>query len=375
MGVQRASAAVLLGVLSVLAACGGGGFRQERPRPVSAQVPPVSHDDWRAAGYRQDWVGYPFMGVSGADMIRDVVVGADAVVLQEKGSRVSVLEATNGQLRWSTGLANPLTRFVGLTRDPSDANRLIVSSQTEAFTLNMTTGALIGREPFSRVVNTAQAPVGGVLVYGTSAGEVLAHRLGGGIKAWGFMGVGTIEAQPVQVGEFVASVSQRGDVTIFDPRSGTLVGRGTIYGGVESNPVAGSETVYIAGLDQSVWAFRTDGSVRWRHRTPQPLRGQPRVDGGNVYVEIPGEGFTALDAQTGAVRWSNKDVGGELVGTRSGRLIVFGNGRVSVLETRKGGTVASFEVPRVTRILADAPADGNLYAITDNNLVVKFAAR
>ncbi|HLP85016.1 MAG TPA: PQQ-binding-like beta-propeller repeat protein [Phycisphaerales bacterium] len=373
-----------LGLSLLLSACAlvslagcGGGIRTNAPSASTAQVATfdttaIPAENWKAAGYRLDWVGFPFPATPGVNMVRDMIAADDVIIAQDRQSRVTILEANNGQVRWSTSIANPLTKFVGLTRDTADASRLIVSSESEAFVLAMSNGSLLAREKFERVVNTKPVAIPGQLIYGTGVGEVLSHRLGIGLKAWGFQGNGTIEADPIKVGDIVSVVSQRGDVMFFAPDNGNLVGRGMTFGGLGSNPVASSDTVYLASRDQSVWAFATSGATRWRYRTPAVLTSQPFLHANALYVNIPGDGLTSLNARTGEVIWKSKDIKGDVIAARGKNLLAFDGTTLTVLDIARGRVLSQFGTPGITRFIADKPADGNLYAITTGNQVVKY---
>ncbi|GDX98711.1 outer membrane protein assembly factor BamB [Phycisphaerae bacterium] len=363
--------------LATLAGCGGGIRQNNRPQGKLPQVvtfdsQAISGENWKTAGYRLDWVGFPFPSTQGVNMVRDVIAADDVIVAQDRQSRLAVLEANNGQVRWSTSIANPLTKFVGLTRDAADASRLIVSSESEAFVLGLNNGSLLARESFERVVNTAPVAMPGQLIYGTGVGEVLAHRLGTGLKAWGFQGNGTIEADPVKVGDLVGVVSQRGDVMFFSPDGGSLVGRGMTFGGLGSNPVASSDTLYVASRDQSVWAFASNGTTRWRYRTPSVLTSQPMLHANALYVNVPGDGLTSLNSRTGEVNWKSKDIAGDAIAARGKNVLVFDGTALTVVDAARGRVVMQFATPGIVRFISDKKVDGNLYAITQSNQVVKY---
>src|SRR5690606_12182537 len=107
-------------------------------------------------------------------------------------------------------------------------------------------------------------------------------------------------------------VSQGGDVIIIDTRSGASTLRARIFDGLANDPVAGDDAMYVASLDQSVYGFAARGSSwDWRLRTDQPITEQPVLLDGVLYVDIPGEGLTALDpAYNGERIWSNAGVSG-----------------------------------------------------------------
>lgn len=376
---------------SLLTACAGrypAGKPLASPRGVSDVTQPTYQhnvEDWRGLGYSLDWIGYPFPAVSASNSVTDLVLAGDSVVTQEKGSVVSLLDARTGQFRWTNQLATPLTRFVGLavsaTGSPDrQAGTIVAMSEAEAFVLAGSSGGTTAREKLSRVASTRPIMLGNQIVYGSAAGEVVGHRLGVGLKTWGFLANGPLSADPALIGETVGFVTQQGDVVFLDTFEGRLVGRAKIFGALDSNPVTDGTHMFLASVDQSVWAFDTDGSTRWRYRTPHPLRSQPTIltdapGGATLYVDVPGDGITALDAATGQPKWNNTNVGGTVLGIRKGKILVWEKGTLTLLDPAKGALAGQIEIPGIAKIYADKLVDGDLYCVTESNLIVKFAAR
>jgi outer membrane protein assembly factor BamB len=336
---------------------------------------PVNHEDWSRIGYRLDWVGFPFPGAPAGTKVNFVTPSQEVLVLLQADSTVSLLETSNGRTRWSTQLAGPLTKFVSVDRDTQNANNVLVSSESEMFTVSAANGSLLARDRFARVVNTRPIIHNNLATYGSSTGEVMAHVMGrSGIKAWGFMSNAAIDADPVVCGETMAFVSQGGDVMFFG-QGGGLVGRGAIYQGLENNPAADGDRLYIAGLDRSVWCFNTTGHEEWRVRTDAPLRSQPSAHAGTVWVTIPSRGLTAFDGANGKVKWANPNVQGTVIGTRNGRLVVRSNEGLVTLNPGDGAIIERAATPGIVNVVTDKFEDGTLYAVSDRALVGRFIPR
>jgi outer membrane protein assembly factor BamB len=367
-------------MLAGLPGCKSSSSATSADKPAAApqqsgELPfPVVHDDWASIGYRLDWVGFPFPGATDRTRVTFVDAAEDAVVMQQSDSTVSVLEPATGKTRWSYQLAGPLTKFVGINRDPLDPNHIYVSSEADIFTLSAANGTLLARDRLSRVVNTRPIIENTTAIYGASTGEIMAHVIGRGVKAWGFMSNGAIEANPVDMGEVVAFVSQGGDVLFFS-RNGSLVGSAAIYQGLANNPVAENGRLFIAGLDRSVWAFDTRGNLLWRHRTSTPLTAQPTAHNGVLYVSIPTQGLTAFDQATGKVLWQQPNVQGTVIATRGGRLLVREENGLTLLHPSRGDIVERISTPGIVRIDTDKFVDGNLYAVSNKAVAAKFVPR
>lgn len=365
--------------LTGLAACSASSppaLAPDKPVGIEARAAafPIDHEAWSRLGYRYDWTAYPY--VSGRGHIRFANAYPDMLIAQETGGILSVIETTNGGVRWSTELANPLTKFVGNGRD---GERIICSSESEAFILTAATGNLLARQRIEKVVNTrpllVERPGGAVAIYGTPTGEVLAHYLGSAVKVWGFDTAGAIEGRPVLMGTVVGAVSQTGDVFFLDAMSGSLQGRARIFDGVANDPVTNGQLMFVASLDQSLYAFAPSGTQVWRYRGSQPLRAQPTADGDVVYCTIPELGLTAFNALTGEIAWSNKEVRGTVVARNKNRLISFDGANACLIDPQQGDVIEKVAMGNVDFLTTDKYEDGILYAVARSGVIARFLPR
>jgi outer membrane protein assembly factor BamB len=338
---------------------------------------PTPYEEYGRLGYRLDWVGYPT--VTGSLPVTFFEPYDDMTVVLERGSALSILEPNTGSRRCSTPLANPITKFTGISRDP---DRLLISSDADVFIIDPRTCNLTARQRIQRVVSTEPAKYGDLLIFGSPSGEVFAHISSlnvSGVKAWGYLTSGSIEKNPVMVGSIVGVVSQAGDVVFLDAQTGSLMAHRRVFGGLATNPVADEQVMYFAGLDQSVWAFDArGGSQVWRYRTGSPLRTQPTLHGGRLYVGIPGEGLVAFDAATGEVAWKAQGLeNAVIVAMNKGRLIGFdAQARQGVsIGLEHGDVIERIGMPGVTMVKADRFENGNLFAVSASGVVAKFQPR
>ena len=330
----------------------------------------INHDVYADLGYRLDWRGFPV--VQAGERIDFLDVYDDIVVAHESGATISALEASNGALRNSGQVANPLTRFVGNLRVDDD---IVVSSDNEIFVFSTSTGALTSRSKLSRVVTTHPVYFAGQVVYGTAIGHVYSRQVRRPIDSWAFDLGSPIDTNPVLVGSTVAAVSRNGDIAMIDVSTGLLVGKAKIYGGCDAAPVGGDGVVFFASLDQSIYAFELDGTLRWRIRTEQPLRVTPTYHNGVLYVPTSDKGLRAIDSVTGAQLWAQDQVDGRVVGMRQGRLLTW-NGRVAkLLDPASGDVVTSQELPGVATLKPDRFENGNLYVVSNGGIIAKFQPR
>ncbi|HRQ73123.1 MAG TPA: PQQ-binding-like beta-propeller repeat protein, partial [Phycisphaerales bacterium] len=222
----------------------------------------VNHDDWGRLGYRLDWRGFAHVGAR--QRVTHLTPYDDIVIVHESGSVLSVLEADTGAVRNANELATPLTRFLGHVREGS---RVVVSSESELFAVDVTTGNLLDRKPLAKVASTSPVLAEGLIINGTPAGEASAYMLGAPVRAWAFGMGDPIDTDPVIVGDAIGLVSRSGNVAFLDAASGSLLGRARIFAGCDATPASDGSTMFVASLDQSVYAFHArGGELAWRVR-------------------------------------------------------------------------------------------------------------
>lgn len=368
-----------MGLSLALAASTGCARGSKAEKPADATAPAATPSQAKAAnpmlalGYRPEWTGYPQVDARAG--IKSIDALGDVLAVHDNRNILTVMEPGTGRNRWSLDLGSPLMKFVGNARE---ADNLYACSESEVQVLDVRTGQIKARQRLDSLANTHPVVVHGMAVFGCSNGEVLGHSLVTGYKAWAYRLSGTVTADPVTVGPFVSVVSQTGDVIMLDPRNGESLGRRrAIFGGLSNHPVANDGTVFIAGTDQSLWAIADTGKLSWRVRTPDPLTAQPAVFENSVIVHVPSAGLSAYDTASGAKLWSNKDVGGHVVGVRAGKLVVWDKaaGSLLTLDAKRGDVHDRAPVPNATLISTDAFTDGNLFIGNKDGSVDKLSPR
>ena len=88
---------------------------------------------------------------------------------------------------------------------------------------------------------------------------------------------------------------------------------------VACKPVIGDGLLYVAGLDQYLWAYDLNsGRTQWSVLTTAPLTASPTLVGDRLYQQIPGAGLTCfnaapLDRPGGEQFWQAAAVTGSVV--------------------------------------------------------------
>ncbi|MEQ9096995.1 MAG: PQQ-binding-like beta-propeller repeat protein [Phycisphaerales bacterium] len=369
------------GLALVSLVLGGCASSSEIGPPISTtqQEASASYDSGslRSIGYSRGWRAYPI--VTRNQSVERVRAYDDIVLVLEGGSTLSCIDAQDGASRWSTQLESPVTPFLGIERQ---GNLIYVNSSSELYVLDALSGELRARQRLPLVVTTGPTRHEGQLLFGCADGQVFSYVPTQQIKLWGNQLDHPVEMDAVMVDGIAAFVSTEGDVLFIDPARGTAMMRAgggqrfnALFDGPGAMPAAAPGMLLVPSEDQSLWAF-TPASSRnlWRVPTQGPITSRPVVYGDHVFIDLPEVGFSAVSLGTGEVRWSLKDVGGQLVSVRDKLLVVFDaeNQELTQIDGATGDVFGSVPVGGVSRVETATLEDAPIYLITERGLVARF---
>lgn len=345
--------------------------KAKSPQQRAAEVP-LQIDEFGKLGYRLDWRGFATMLPGQTVRFFDTL--GDVVCVQESAGVVSVLEAKSGVTRWSDQAAGPLTKFVGNVRD---GDRLIVSSEAEAYFYDIASGNLKDKQRLAVVASTRPVQVQSILVYGCGNGQLLGHLMLNGFRQWGSTLGGPIESPLLELPRGrIATVSATGDIAVVDGLTGLFQARNRMYGGTATRMDASDGLIFVASLDQSLYAFAIDScALVWRKRTDAPLHQPPTFHDGRVYCDMGAAGLSCFEAATGKELWTNARLHGEVVAFRNKRLILWDGAVATTIDPAKGVAIDSVPLQNVSMLRPDQFADGHLYAVSPSGVVAKLSPR
>jgi outer membrane protein assembly factor BamB len=351
----------------------------------------IVHSEWAEVGYRWEWSATPLDRGSGKIAFIDPM--GDRVAVQSEDAWTSLLEANTGKVLWQVSNTSALTGFIGNERV---GNTMLSCARPELFLMDMNSGNLLAREPVEVVISTRPVILGGLAVFGTPTGEVFCRKfadskgdplpppLAEGIRIWGYLLEGAINADPVKVGELAGIVTDTGVVFFVDIRSGSGRGRARISGGMVTDPVTDGAHMFVASTDQSLYAFAPEtNTYLWRYRTASPLTIQPTYHDGVLYCAVPGEGLIAFDVSENAINagtlgtklWTNKTLLGEVIASQRNDLIVWDGTTITRIDAKRGDVLATATLPGITDLVPGGFVDGDMYAVGKKGQLLKFGSR
>lgn len=332
----------------------------------------VDHDAWRTVGYRWDWTSRPPLTKRGQIAFADAY--PDVVVVQDTNAMVSVIEANTGKVRWNKQVGNTATRFLGNTRKD---DHVVITNETELFEIDLANGNTVDRTSLNTIVSTAPALFGDIAVLGTPAGRLMGFDTRNNLRVWEYQFEGSFETQPLALSDNqVAAISTKGQWRALRVDDASTISTGQISGDSSDHLVSDGYFLYIASVDQSVYAYDlADGARMWRARSSAPVTVQPVLIGEHLYYTTRDDGLTCVIGETGEKVWSNPDIGGWVVTTLGNDLMVWTGRELIQVDSERGDVIARTTIPDLAGLRSDSPTDGRIYAISRDGAVARFSPR
>ena len=312
---------------------------------------------------------------------RLAVLGDSAFVLDGRNF-LTRLRRTDGKRVWRIPVADPLDDIHGITYLPDDELVLLMAG-AHLLVLDDNTGSMIDKQDLGQIASTAPVVFGPVLIYGARNGQLVWHSFEVGYQWRGYQISSTIRLNPLLVGGDVAVVASDGTVMVIDASSASALWEKRLLSGVEAAPVASDDLLYIAGLDQYVWALNLQtGRTAWRYLSEAPLVCPPALVDDRLYQHIPTEGLVCFaarppDAPGGKVIWSAPGVRGQVIGKHGNRLMVWDDheARMSLIDAERGAVITTVDLPEVRHLVMSSTESGDLYAAGNDGRVIRLVPR
>ena len=149
---------------------------------------------------------------------------------------------------------------------------------------------------------------GGIAVFGTSSGSVVALHTADGSPAWSrSFGSPSIDSSPAVVGGVVYIGSDSGVVYALSESTGATIWKAPLHGAVRSSPAVdpAAKLVVVGDDGGSITALSSaTGAVVWTVHTAGKVMATPVVAGGVVYIGSEDATMYALKESSGAKVWS-----------------------------------------------------------------------
>ena len=360
--------------------CGNGNLTSPYVSPQTRQLDSslvIGPSVARELGYRVDWQ-YATAGKN----LKLLTVQHDSVFALDENNYLTRIDREDGTRVWRIPISYPLAEIQGVTYLP-DYNRVLVISGGDLFVLNASDGSQIARQHLEKIANTEALSFGDQIIYGSRNGQLIWHSHAIAFQSSGYQIANSIKLMPLNLGRVILVTGNDGELVVIDASSASKYWSKKLLDGVVAQPAITDSAIYVAGLDQHIWAFDlVSGRNLWRYLTESPLTDSPVVIGDLVFQQVPAKGlicFKALPISKpgGEIVWSDPNVAGNVVTTRRENLIIWNqdNKQMDVLTSQRGGHVSTINLPFVDKLMTTSTVEGDLYAYHRDGRVVRLVPR
>jgi outer membrane protein assembly factor BamB len=328
-------------------------------------------------------------------------LAGDAIFAVDRSNSVVRLRPSDGQQIWRVSVASPVDIFRGIDwietpivtnvlgrRQTAYETRVYISTDTECFVLDGSTGSIAARQDFHKLPTTTPMNIGKFLIYGTLGGQVVWHHAIVG-QEWRANSLdNTIRGSLAHGRGMVIAASDHGMIMALDEDTATRRWMRRTFGGVLASPAVSDDAVYVACLDQYLWAFDlSTGETRWKYFTQSALKTPPFPMADVVLQFVPGEGLVCFNAITpridGDVRWRNATV----VGTPVGIVQTAGGDRITLWEPtthtltlvdpKLGSVDKTFTLPAAAelQLVTSGPFAGDIFATAHDGRILRLTPK
>lgn len=282
-------------------------------------VGPTVADDF---GYRIVWQTEPLATLDASMQVLNA--SRDSFWVGDSAGSVVRIRRDNGEVVWRASTNQGVERMLGIEYLPTPRHdNAYVVNELGMVTLDAVTGNVLRRARFSQLPATEPAVFGSYLVFGTRTGLTSWFQYVTGYNWRSTTIGGAVNGRITIAGDLALAAGTNGTVMALSAGTAGVMWTRKLAAGVEAPVAADDMACYVAGRDQSLWAFDLmRGRVLWQYFTQTPLMNPPARVGDGLYLQIPGEGLVSFvpqpnDKPDGEVRWKSQAPGNVLAQVRS----------------------------------------------------------
>jgi outer membrane protein assembly factor BamB len=285
-------------------------------------------------GLERHWMG--FVPLTGAERVLSISIADTLFFAQTNKANFHVYDAESGRELWTVNLGS-----ASATAQPASVNsRLVfVTNATQLFALDRPTGRFVWAADLHALPTSSTACDEQQVMVGLSNGKLASYVLydpGDKRKVlyqeprpwWNWQtSRGALTSRPLPAQQFVAFGGQDGKLYVALSALPVDLIPVMLYriatGGEVAAPLGayGTRTVLVPSGDNNVYAVDLFAAkVTWVYPSGAPVMQEPLAADDDVYAVNTAGLLTALDARTGAQRWTTSTHGGRLISVSGKRI-------------------------------------------------------
>jgi outer membrane protein assembly factor BamB len=282
-----------------------------------------------------------------------------------------------------------------ITSTPAIANGVLYVAGIDRTlaALDALTGSPAWQVELGAPVSSSPVVTGGLVVFGTSdaasgeGGFLLALDAASGEERWRVGFEDGADASPAFADGVIFAGVDGGSLHAISVETGEERWSHPFPGDVDSSPIVADGVVYVGsqGAPGIVAALNAStGEQRWSVEVPKPVVGPPALHGGTIYIGCTDGFLYALDAQSGAERWTFESGEffpsefGDAAPAIAGGVLYLGDrtGTMYGIDAETGTEVFRTKIDTAPDGLESTPAvvDGTVYVSSEDGGLYAFDA-
>ncbi len=312
--------------------------------------PLVAQEDLEEAGFRLHWEAN--LPLESGDTVVAGYLRDEVLYVVSDFGRLFAVTRKSGLIRWAAEVTAPDYTIYPPTHvvTVDGTGAVVVPTATETFVYDRYSGRRLRRfQPGYTTAGPAVA-VDDVILSGATANRFYATRVDlqqnlAPRQLWEVATDGAVTAQPLLFDrDYVLFASRAGTVFACRTIDKKLRFRSKVGGSIIGDPALDASGVYIASTDRSLYKIDLDdGHIIWRVRFETPLETGPVVVAHAVLQASDCAGVTAVEADTGKVRWRVPEARAFASHSKAGD-VLFSNRQELLVADHETGDVY-FQVP------------------------------
>jgi outer membrane protein assembly factor BamB len=331
------------------------------------------------AGYRIDWQARTFPQADSG--IAKIALEGDSVFVLDGRNFLTRLGREDGDRVWRIPVAAAVDEILGITY-VQPIGKVFLTINGAVLVLDAATGSQVDRQALQKIANTEPLVLGQFLVYGALKGQIIWHSYEVGYEWRGYQVAPSIRLAPRYVDGYLVAAGSDGTIMVLSASYASQLWSRRLLDAIVAQPAVGNGIVYVAGLDQHIWAFDMNtGRRMWRYLTESPLSEPPVLIGERLYQQVPTEGLVCfnavpLDSPGGEVIWT-ADATGSVIGQRRDNLLVWDGAarRLALVGAAQGAVRDTLDLPDAHHLLASRLTEGELFAASEDGRVIRALPR
>ena len=319
------------------------------------------------------------------------VADGDSFFVEDSGCHMSRVLISDGRSLWKNACGRATDKVRGVNRVVNGKlDEVLITLDHAIIGLDAATGALAHGNKLTRFPLTSGVVYGKHLIFGSKGGQVVWQQYVIGYFWMANELGGIIDQPPILIqsddGASIAAASSSGQVALLDADTTRQIWRKTLGGAIKGTLGVGANAIYAACEDRSISALEvSNGNLRWRYQTTQPLSSDVFCDGELVYLQVTGEGLLALQAKPladdatfsrdGVMKWKCMVAGKPLCKVGS-RILLWdlASHTLTTVETSNGIVVAAITLPKVAQVAVTGPLDPDMFLMNTDGTVQRCEA-